>query len=452
MSTVVTSTSVFTNREFPFKKINLSDSLEKRNRKYYIDYDIEGQPIFFQINKVVLSSEPIFIDEDQGYVDVEVKERISETSKFFLELDNFNQVSCFKNCEDWLGKSLSMKDVESVYKSSFKNNLLRLKIEKDNIKIFDTKKNKLDLERDIKAGNVLDIIVEISGLKVMKNAFATHLVLRQIRKNPEPIPKTKVIPSEYLFLDDCSVRNISRKVQDDKSIDSQTDVDVLVRRRKQVTKTPSVVEVLTARAKKEESSRVSAKEESSDEPTLEDLDLSVSELKDPEEHNETKTIASEKTLEQVKPVPGKTLDVATMDSRSNHSNVSKTAKVTKVTKTIKKGGKVSKVEKAMEEEQQTLESFDIEKDDLDTKEYLESVEKLNNIMSNIFDGDEVRKDNILDKLEAGEITLGSLNSEVTEKTEQSEQSEKPPTKKPAARKKGGAKGKAAAATQLYKNL
>ena len=446
MSTVVTSTSVFTNREFPFKKINLSDSLEKRNRKYYIDYDIEGQPIFFQINKVVLSSEPIFIDEDQGYIDVEVKERISETSKFFLELDNFNQVSCFKNCEDWLGKSLSMKDVESVYKSSFKNNLLRVKIERDNIKIFDTKKNKLDLEKDIKVGNVLDIIVEISGLKVMKNAFATHLVLRQIRKNPEPTPKTKVIPNEYLFLDDYSIRNVSKKVQDDKSIDSQTDVDVLVRRRKQVTKTPSVVEVLTSRAKKEEVS-VSKQIDSSEEPTIDDLDLSVSELKDPEEHEATnledredreeKTLASEEILEQVKAVPGKTLDVATVDTRSN---------ISKQAKRGAKVSKVSKVTKAMKEEQQTLESFDIEKDDLDTREYLESVEKLNNIMNNIFDGDESRKDNILNKLETGEITLGSINSEKTE------QSEKAPNKKPAARKKGGAKGKAAAANQLYKNL
>jgi hypothetical protein len=439
MSTVVTSTSVFTNREFPFNKINLSDSLEKRNRKYYIDYDIEDQPIFFQINKVVLSSEPIFIDEDQGYIDVEVKERIGETSKFFLELDNFNQVSCFKNCEDWLGKSLSMKDVESVYKSSFKNNMLRVKIERDNIKIFDTKKNKLDLENDIKVGNILDVIVEISGLKVMKNAFATHLVLRQIRKNPDPIPKSKVIPNEYLFLDDYSVRNVSKKVQDDKSIDSQTDVDVLVKRRKQVTKTPSVVEVLTARAKKELS--VASKVESSEEPTLEDLDLSVSELKDPEEHEpqleEERTKESGETLEQTTPIAGKTLDVATVDTRSN---VSKTAKTTKTTK---KGGKMSKATKAAND-QQTLESFDIEKDDLDTKEYLESVEKLNNIMNNIFDGDESRKDNILNKLEAGEITLGSINSE---------QSEKAPTKKPAARKKGGAKGKAAAAAnQLYKNL
>jgi hypothetical protein len=338
-----------------------------------------------------------------------------------------------------------MKDVESVYKSSFKNNFLRVKIERDNIKIFDTKKNKLDLENDIKVGNILDIIVEISGLKVMKNAFATHLVLRQIRKNPDPIPKAKLIPNEYLFLDDYSVRNVSRKVQDDKSIDSQTDVDVLVKRRKQVTKTPSVVEVLAAKAKKElsEASRV----EPSEEPTLEDLDLSVSELRDPDEHEleaeveaeadaEERTKVSEETVEQVTPILGKTLDVATVDSRSN---VSKTFKTAKISKTAKRGGKAAKVAN----DQQTLESFDIEKDDLDTKEYLESVEKLNNIMNNIFDGDESRKDNILNRLEAGEITLGSINSE---------QSEKAPTKKPAARKKGGAKGKAAAANQLYKNL
>ena len=229
MSTVVTNTTVFTNREFPFKEISLSESLEKRNRKYYIDYHIQEQPIFFQINKVLLSSEPIFIDDEQGYIDVEIKDRLVEIQKYFQELDSFNQVSCFKNSEEWLGKNLSMNEIEGVYKSSLKNNQLRLKIEKDNIRIFDLKKNKLSLEKDIKLGNVLDIIIEISGLKVMKNAFATHLVLRQIRKHPEPVPiRQKKIPSEYLFIDDYS----KQFQKEDRSIDSQTDVDVLVSLRK----------------------------------------------------------------------------------------------------------------------------------------------------------------------------------------------------------------------------
>jgi hypothetical protein len=422
MSTVVTNTSVFTNREFPFKKISLSENLEKRNRKYYIDYEIEEQPIFFQINKVVLSSEPIFIDEDQGYIDVEVKERLGEISKFFLELDNFNQVSCFKNSEEWLGKSLTMKEVESVYKGSFKNNLLRLKIEKDNISIFDVKKNKLDLEKDIKVGNILDIIVEISGLKVMKNAFATHLVLRQVRKNPDPVVKAKIIPNEYLFLDDYSSRNKSRTVRDDKSIDSQTDVDVLVHRRKQNTKVVKPVK----------------------EPSIDDLDLSVSELKDPEEledPEEPKSEQQEDKSEQL--VNGKIMDLSTLDSRSNVSKISKVSKRgnkgTKPTKAAKatNDAKAAKATKADE----TLESFDIEKEDLNTKDYLHSVEKLKNIMSNIFDEDESRKDNILNQLEAGDLTLGSINSE------------KAPTKKQAARKKGGVKGKNAnPANQLYKNL
>jgi hypothetical protein len=401
MSTVVSNTSVFTNREFPFKKITLSDSLEKRNRKYYIDYDIEDQPIFFQINKVVLSSEPIFIDEDQGYIDVEVKERIGEISKFFLELDNFNQVSCFKNSEEWLGKSLSMQEVESVYKGSFKNNLLRVKIEKDNISIFDSKKNKLDLEKDIKVGNILDIIVEISGLKVMKNSFATHLVLRQIRKNPDPIVKAKIIPNEYLFLDDYS----GRKVQDDKSIDSQTDVDVLVKRRKQITKSEKAIvpEKVVLPEKAVLPQKVVVPEKTEDSTVeVDELDLSVSELKDPEEQ--------EKSI------------VASVDTRSH---VSKTPKLSK---------------KSDKEESQ--ESFDIEKEDLNTKDYLQSVEKLNSIINNIFDEDASRKDNILNQLEAGEITLGSINSE---------KSEKVPTKKANGRKKGGAKGKTAT-NQLYKNL
>lgn len=370
MSTVVTNTTVFTNREFPFKDISLSESLEKRNRKYYIDYHIQEQPIFFQINKVVLSSEPIFIDDEQGYIDVEIKDRLVEIQKYFQELDNFNQVSCFKHSEEWLGKNLSMNEIEGVYKSSLKNNQLRLKIEKDNIRIFDLKKNKLNLEKDIKLGNVLDIIIEISGLKVMKNAFATHLVLRQIRKHPEPVPlRQKKIPSEYLFIDDYS-----KQVQkDDHSIDSQTDVDVLVSLRKK------------------------------NNQNKKDL-VSKSEVVEALEHSK---------------------------------------------------------------DQEKEESFNIEKSDDNTNDYLKSVEKLKSMMSTILQEEDDRlsnlsmskkeessrvstskmekvdRDNVLEQLENGDITLGSVLGSAV-----SEQSEKMPKK--ITRKKTSVKK--AASQELYKNL
>ena len=379
MSTVVSNTSVFTNREFPFKKINVSDKLEKRNRKYYIDYTIEDQPIFFQINKVVLSSEPIFVDEEQGYIDVEVKDRFVEISKFFEELDNFNQISCFKNCEEWLGKNITMQELEGVYKTSFKNNLLRLKIERDNVSIFDFKKNKLNLDKDIKVGNVFDIIVEISGLKVMKNAFATHLVLRQIRKHPEPI-KIKTIPNEYLFIDDYSNRNNSNN--NDRSLDSQTDVDVLVTQRKKSTK-------------------VINKTNKINKSNVDDLDISLSELKDPQE-----------------------MHIPILDK--DESN------------------KLPKINKLQSD------SFDIEKEDENTKDYLQSVEKLKHIMSGILDekrstirSDETsRKDKILDKLETGEITLGSMISDVSDKV----------PKKIGGRKKAAPKNIKPANQELYKDL
>jgi hypothetical protein len=384
MSTVVSNTSVFTNREFPFKKITLSDSLEKRNRKYYVDYTIDEQPIFFQINKVVLSSEPIFVDDEQGYVDIEVKERLSEISKFFEELDNFNQISCFKNCEEWLGKNISMAELEGVYKTSYKNNLLRLKVERENISIFDYKKNKLSLDKDIKVGNVFDIIVEISGLKVMKNSFATHLILRQIRKHPDPVPlKPKNIPSEYLFLDDYSKQK-DIKGHEERSLDSQTDVDVLVNQRKS-----RIVKNVKKVVKEEE-----------------ELDLSISELKDPEDNHLCKSETS-----SIKFLPKKTLV------------------------------KPKKEEVAV---------FDIEKDDENTKDYLQSVEKLKNIMSGILDepSSPSRKDKILADLEGGELTLGSLVSMT------SEQSDKTP-KKPISRKKGtpkAAKVSKGINQELYKNL
>jgi len=359
MSSVASSTSVFTNREFPFKSVSLSDTLEKRNRKYYIDYHINNQPIFFQINKVVLSTEPIFIDDDQGYIDVEIKDRLPEIKKYFGELDNFNQVSCFERCEEWLGKKLNMEEIEGVYKTSFHTNQLRLKIEKENIRIFDFKKNKLDLDRDIKVGNVLDIIIEISGLKVMKNAFATHLVLRQIRKHPDPV-RAKVIPKEYLFLDDYSKRNM---IKEEGSIDSQTDVDVFVDRRKKSVPPPLL-------------SKASEKSQSESE----EVDLHLDEI---------------------------------MEESEKQENPKK--------------------------------QFDIEKEDENTKEYMQSVENLKSMMKTIMDEPSTsskvsKKDQILNQLENGDLTLGSLISD---------KSDKPVKKVAVNRKKVVSKPPS---QELYKNL
>lgn len=286
MSTVITNTSVFTNRSFPFNEIKTSE-LEKRDRKYYIDYTINDIPIFFQINKVKLVSEPIFIDDDHGYIDVEIQDRIDEISKFFEELDNYNQVICYKNCEDWLGKSLEINDIEKVYKSSFKNNLLRLKIEKNAIKMYDLSKNKLDIENDLKIGDWLDIIVEIGGLKVMKSAFSTYIILRQIRKHPAPVlTKKKLVPNEYLFLDEYSSKK-KPMIRDDTSLDSQTDIDILVNSRKKVAKKKTLDDDSIKSASKIED--VSEKNSHHDSNTLEYLSNIVKTL---ENEIENSSVAS----------------------------------------------------------------------------------------------------------------------------------------------------------------
>jgi hypothetical protein len=230
MSTVITNTTVFTNKAFPFDKIELSD-LEKRNRKYYVDYTVESMPIFLQINKVKLESEPIFIDDEQGYIDVRITDRINEFNNYFNELDNYNQIVCFKNCKKWLNKTFEINEIEKVYKSSFNklNNSLRVKIEKNSATVYDMKRNKLNLDSDIKVGDTLDIILELSGLKIMKSAFGSHILLRQIRKHPNILPIKRTLPNEYLFLDEYSRVN---NVFDEGSLDSQTDVDVIISSKK----------------------------------------------------------------------------------------------------------------------------------------------------------------------------------------------------------------------------
>lgn len=369
MSTVVTSTTVFTNREFPFKEISLSESLEKRNRKYYVDYHIQDQPIFFQINKVLLSSEPIFIDDEQGYIDVEIKDRLVEIQKYFDELDNFNQVSCFEHSEEWLGKNLSMSEIEGVYKSSFKNNQLRLKIENDNIRIFDLKRNKLSLDKDIKIGNVLDIIIEISGLKVMKNAFATHLVLRQIRKHPEPVPiRQKKIPSEYLFIDDYS-----KMVQkDDCSIDEQTDVDVLVSLRKKNSLKPPVLKEDTSEVKKIKVHEIVKKEEES---------FNI----EKEDENTNDYLKSVEKLQ--------TMMNTILDEESDKMSVSASFR-------RKDEESDDKLSNPKEDEETDDKLSNLRKDEESSKATKETKET---------------RDNVLEQLENGDITLGSALSEQSEK-------------------------------------
>ncbi len=272
MSTIISSTSVYTNRTFPFDKIELSQ-LEKRNRKYYIDFTIEDTPIFLQINKVKLISEPIFIDEEQGYIDIEVQDRINEISTYFNELDNYNQLICYKHCEEWLGKSLEMAQIENVYKKSYKDRVIRLKIEKETIKMYDMKKNKLNIDNDLKQGDTLDVIMEIGGLKLMKSAFSTHIILRQIRKHPEEAAKKKMIPNEYLFLDEYSNRP-KAVIRDDSSLDDQTDVDHLIP--KKITK-PSSIKPKVPITELMGSSRKSSESK----PMIEDDSVDLSELKDP---------------------------------------------------------------------------------------------------------------------------------------------------------------------------
>lgn len=203
--------SVFTINAFPFRDVGLSE-LEKRDRKYYIDFNIEGQPVFFQINNVTLTTETALTN----YVDVTLNDKFSNAATFFKEMDNFNKVSCFNHCDEWLGKQITMKEIDTAYKSALtgNNRVLRVKIEHNAISTFDYKKNKLDLA-SLQRGHTMDIIVELAGLKIMKNAFSANLILRQIRKHANSAPKIKIIPSEYLFNHDRC---------DDESLDSQTDI------------------------------------------------------------------------------------------------------------------------------------------------------------------------------------------------------------------------------------
>jgi hypothetical protein len=217
MSSVISTMSVLTLDGFPFEDIQMSE-LEKRDRKYYIDYSIDGQPVFFQVNHVTLTGPTLCANETQCYLDVCIKDKFSHQVKdFFQEMDNFNKVSCFTNSEEWLGKHISMQDIDTVYRSAMTQQVLRVKIEKGALCTFDYKKNKIAFE-GLEQGHVLDIIVELAGLKIMKNAFSANLILRQIRKHPETMPKIKAIPSEYLFLDKRHGGG------GDESLDSQTDI------------------------------------------------------------------------------------------------------------------------------------------------------------------------------------------------------------------------------------
>ena len=382
MSSIVSNTSVFTNRSFPFEKIELSQ-LEKRNRKYYIDFSVENTPIFLQINKVKLLSEPIFIDDEQGYIDIEIQDRISELSKFFEELDNYNQLICYKHSEEWLGKTLELVDIEKVYKSSYKDKVLRLKIEKETIKMYDMKKNKLNIDSDLKIGDTLDVIMEISGLKLMKSAFTTHIILRQIRKHPEPIPKKKSIPNEYLFLDEYSNRT-KVNMNDDNSLDDQTDIDMLVSKKKAPIKSKIPINELLSI----NSSYVSSKKD-------------VNENK-----NDINSVDKSETISIPRKIKDKSQTITENSLVNSKENIHSTARPKSVDEPNGSGARVFRRDAPSMEEQNTK---DYLKNIVDTMEIENEIDNSSMTQSKVSEINS-RKDKILDALENGDIGLDSVIS------------------------------------------
>lgn len=161
--------------------------------RYYIKITEEDDKrVFVQLNNIHLV--------DNGDEDVTLT--LSEANMTMIqEFDAQNIASAKTHCEDWFGKALAEKTLETAYTKSLAEssmNVSKIVVKnKVHTKVYDHNKEPAELSSEQKC----DVILELSGLWFMKKTYGPVWRLVQARLKAPP-KKKAYIHDEYLFQDD----------------------------------------------------------------------------------------------------------------------------------------------------------------------------------------------------------------------------------------------------------
>jgi len=161
--------------------------------RYYVKItNDDDKRVFVQLNNTHLV--------DNGDEDVTLTLSESNQAKI-REYDAQNISTAKTHCENWFGKQLAEKTLETAYSKSLTEtsmNVSKIVVKnKVHTKIYDHTKEEVELTGEQNC----DVILELSGLWFMKKTYGPVWRLVQVRlKAP---PKKKVyVHDEYMFQDD----------------------------------------------------------------------------------------------------------------------------------------------------------------------------------------------------------------------------------------------------------
>ena len=186
---------------------------EKIGPSYYspIGYGDTNEPLYIQTPKIkCLHSISDVKEKTNPFLEVEIPNGKYDIYEFFMNMDDHNIKTTYKNRLEWFSKDLPLEAVDDMYKRTvqpFKKNSnpklkFRLPVIKGKImcNVYNQQKVFVDLD-EIKEDSEVILILHIRGLKILKQYFYCDCYVSQIKLfQPENI-KYSILP-EYCMVDD----------------------------------------------------------------------------------------------------------------------------------------------------------------------------------------------------------------------------------------------------------
>ena len=186
---------------------------EKIGPSYYspIGYGDTNDPLYIQTPKIkCLHSISDVKEKTNPFLEVEIPNGKYDIYEFFMNMDDHNIKTTYKNRLEWFSKDLPLEAVDDMYKRTvqpFKKNSnpklkFRLPVIKGKImcNVYNQQKVFVDLD-EIKEDSEVILILHIRGLKILKQYFYCDCYVSQIKLfQPENI-KYSILP-EYCMVDD----------------------------------------------------------------------------------------------------------------------------------------------------------------------------------------------------------------------------------------------------------
>ena len=185
----------------------------KIGSSYYasIGYGENSEPLYIQTPKIKSLNDLEHIKgKSNPYLEVEIPNGKYDIYDFFLNMDDQNMKTTFKNSKSWFKKELPLEAIDDMYKRTVqpvkKHQNPKLKFRLPVIKnkvvcnVYNQQRVYVDLE-DIKEDSDIILILHIRGLKILKQYFYCDCYISQIKVfQPENVKFN--IMNNYSILDD----------------------------------------------------------------------------------------------------------------------------------------------------------------------------------------------------------------------------------------------------------